>query len=80
MATKETQMTSEQADKAAFVRAINNALISYGDGRYDFLKETPLSYEVNGFEEFVRCGCNNVCVTGDSLKALMSDLSESNIL
>ena len=73
-------MTDEQKSKAAFVDALNSALISCGDGRYDFLRENPLAYEVVGPEEYVRSGGSAACVTGDSLKALMADLAESSVI
>ena len=62
--------------KAVFVGCLNTALISNGDGRYDYLKETPLTYSADGLEEYVTCGGKRACVTGDSLTAIMADISE----
>lgn len=72
-------MTEEQKSKDAFVSMLGAALVSCGDGRYDFLDETPLEYVVDGAEEFVCCGGRRACVTGDSLTALMGDLADSGI-
>lgn len=68
--------TEEQERKAIFVTCMNTALIANGEGRYDYLKETPLTYAVDGFEEYVTCGGKRACVTGDSLTAIMADVSE----
>lgn len=67
--------TEEQAAKARFVDDLNAALISNGEGRYQYLEDTPLSYVVDGFEEYVVCGSKRACVSGDSLTALMADVS-----
>ena len=69
------QMTAEQRQKARFVGDLNLALFENGIERYEYLNETPLTYEVIGSEEFVRCGKVRVCVTGDSLAAIMSDVA-----
>lgn len=65
----------EIARKAFFVCELNDLLISAGGGRYDYLKDDPLTYVVNGSEEYVSCGNKRACVTGDSLTAMMRDIS-----
>ena len=67
--------TVEQQNKAKFVDYLNAAMLSTGAGRYDYLADTPLTYTVSGSEEFVACGGKRACVTGDSLTALMADVS-----
>ena len=67
-------------DKEGFVRALSAALAEFGGGRYDWLREQPLSYYSAGGEEFVRIGDTRVCVTGDSLRALMRDVASSDRL
>ena len=67
-------------DKKRFIEMIQDALIECGDGRYDWLDSKPLVYSDNkyGREEFVELeGTNSrVCVTGDSLVAIMEDIAE----
>ena len=62
-------------DKRLFVQRINEALVECGDGRYDYLRDMPLTY--------VRSECGAECVTngitrvnvgGDSLPALMKEI------
>lgn len=66
-------------NKEKFVNALNDALIAYGDGRYDWLRERPLAYYTGrGGEEFVDVDGAPVCVTGDSLCALMRDVASSD--
>ena len=68
-------------DKEGFVRALNAALVEFGDGRYDWLRERPLAYHTGrGGEEFVAVDGAPVCVTGDSLRALMRDVASSDAL
>lgn len=69
------QMTAEQREKARFVGDLNLALFENGGDRYKNLAEAPLVYEVIGGEEFVRCGIERACVTGDSLVAIMFDIA-----
>ena len=72
---KTNGFTDEQQNKKKFVDFINAALIRTGEGRYDYLAETPLTYEVKGSEEYVLCGNARAYVTGDSLTAIMADIS-----
>lgn len=66
-------------DKKGFVRALSAALAEFGGGRYDWLRERPLAYHAAcGGEEFVDGA--TVCVTGDSLRALMRDVASSDRL
>lgn len=65
----------ELEDKALFVKRVNDALIECDSGRYDYLRETPLEYVRDGAQEFVTCGHRRADVTGDSLPAMMSDIS-----
>lgn len=65
----------EVVRKAFFVCELNDLLISAGGGRYDYLKDVPLTYVVNGSEEYVSCGHKRACVTGDSLTAMLRDIS-----
>ena len=67
-------------DKEGFVRALSAALAEFGDGRYDWLRERPLTYLVRDGEEFVDVDGAPVCVTGDSLRALMRDVASSDRL
>ena len=67
-------------DKEGFVRALSAALAEFGGGRYDWLRERPLAYSSAGGEEFVRIDDARVCVTGDSLRALMRDVASSDRL
>ena len=67
-------------DKEGFVRALSAALVEFGGGRYDWLREQPLSYSSSGGDEYVRVGDARVCVTGDSLRALMRDVASSDRL
>ena len=67
-------------DKEGFVRAMSAALAEFGDGRYDWLRERPLAYYSSGGEEYVRVDDARVCVTGDSLRALMRDVTSSDRL
>ena len=68
-------------DKEGFVRAMSAALVEFGGGRYDWLRERPLTYHaVRGGEEFVDVDGTPVCVTGDSLRALMRDVASSDRL
>lgn len=67
-------------DKERFVRAMSAALAEFGGGRYDWLRERPLAYYSRGGEEFVRIDGVPVCVTGDSLRALMRDVASSDAL
>lgn len=71
---KTTGFDEEQQHKAQFVADMNAALLANGEGRYSHLADTPLTYAVDGFEEFVVCGTKRACVTGDSLTALMTDV------
>lgn len=66
-------------DKEGFVRAVSAALAEFG-GRYDWLRERPLAYVRRGGEEFVEVDGAQVCVTGDSLRALMRDVATSDRL
>ena len=66
----------EKEAKARFVDALNAALIANGGGRYDYLKEAPLTYRAVGANEYVECGAKRANVTGDSLTAMMSDIAE----
>lgn len=72
---KTNGFNDEQQNKAKFVAYLNAALLSTGEGRYDYLADTPLTYIASGSEEFVVCGGKRACVTGDSLTALMADVS-----
>ncbi len=67
-------------DKEGFVRALSAALVEFGGGRYDWLRERPLSYYSSGGEEYVDVDGAPVCVTGDSLRALMRDVASSDRL
>lgn len=67
-------------DKEGFVRAVSAALAEFGGGRYDWLRERPLAYVRRGGEEFVDVDGAPVCVTGDSLRALMRDVASSDRL
>lgn len=67
-------------DKEGFVRAMSAALAEFGGGRYDWLRERPLAYRRRGGEEFVDVDGAPVCVTGDSLRALMRDVASSDRL
>ena len=68
-------------DKEGFVRALSAALAEFGGGRYDWLRERPLAYHTGrGGEEFVDVDGAPVCVTGDSLRALMRDVASSDRL
>ena len=67
-------------DKEGFVRALSAALAEFGGGRYDWLRERPLAYSSADGEEFVRIDGAPVCVTGDSLRALMRDVASSDRL
>ena len=67
--------TREVARKAFFVCELNDLLISAGGGRYDYLKDDPLTYIADGAEEYVSCGHKRACVTGDSLAAMLRDIS-----
>lgn len=68
-------------DKEGFVRALSAALAKFGDGRYDWLRERPFAYYTGrGGEEFVDIDGAPVCVTGDSLRALMRDVASSDRL
>lgn len=67
-------------DKEGFVRALSAALVEFGGGRYDWLRERPLTYVRRGGEEFVDVDGARVCVTGDSLRALMRDVASSDQL
>lgn len=72
--TKTNGFTKEQAAKARFVEDMNDALIRNGEGRYSYLEETPLTYTVDGFNEYVTFGNRRANVTGDSLMAIMYDV------
>lgn len=66
-------------DKAGFVDALNAALIVYGDGRYDHLIETPLTYvpvyrDGRIVSEHVTLGSEVANVTGDSLTGMLGDI------
>lgn len=64
-------------NKAAFVQAINDALITFGGGRYDYLRESPLHYtKVNGHEMVWRGDKEIACVTGDSLRGMLYDIGK----
>lgn len=67
-------------DKEGFARALSAALVEFDGGRYDWLRERPLAYSSRGGEEFVRIDGVRVCVTGDSLRALMRDVASSDAL
>lgn len=68
-------------DKEGFVRALSAALAEFGDGRYDWLRERPFAYYTGrGGEEFVDIDGAPVCVTSDSLRALMRDVASSDRL
>lgn len=68
-------------DKKGFVRALSAALAEFGGGRYDWLRERPLAYYTGrDGEEFVDVDGATVCVTGDSLRALMRDVASSDRL
>lgn len=67
-------------DKEGFVRALSAALVEFGGGRYDWLREQPLAYSSACGEEFVDVDGERVCVTGDSLRALMRDVASSDRL
>lgn len=67
-------------DKEGFVRALSAALVAFGGGRYDWLREQPLAYSSSGGEEYVRIDDARVYVTGDSLRALMRDVASSDRL
>lgn len=56
------------------------ALAEFGGGRYDWLRERPLAYVRRAGEEFVDADGAQVCVTGDSLRALMRDVASSDRL
>lgn len=70
----------EVEDKALFVRRLNEALIEYGAGRYDYLRETPMEYVREGAREYVRCGHRTAGVSMDSLPAMMGDIHGQGIL
>lgn len=66
-------------DKAGFVKALNDMLIVFGNGRYDYLAETPLVYVPtyrNGhlIAENVTCGPHVANVYGDSLIGIIGDI------
>lgn len=69
-------------DKAGFISALNQALITYGGGRYDYLLETPLTYvkvhDTKGrlVSEHVFCGPHDANVTGDSLIGMIGDVHD----
>lgn len=68
-------------DKEGFVRALSAALVEFGGGRYDWLRDRPLAYHTGrDGEEFVDVDGAPVCVTGDSLRALMRDVASSDAL
>ena len=68
-------------DKKGFVSALSAVLAEFGGGRYDLLRERPFSYHAaRGGEEFVDVDGAPVCVTGDSLRALMRDVASSDRL
>ena len=67
-------------NKEGFVRALSAALAEFGGGRYGWLREQPLAYSSAGGEEFVDVDGARVCVTGDSLRALMRDVASSDRL
>lgn len=67
-------------DKEGFVRAVSAALAEFGGGRYDWLRESPLAYVRRGGEEFVDVDGAQVCVTGNSLRALMRYVASSDRL
>lgn len=67
--------TQEVARKAFFVKELNLLLASADPDRYGYLKHQPLTYVVDGCEEFVECGNKRACVTGDSLTAMLRDIS-----
>lgn len=67
-------------DKEGFVRALSAALAEFGGGRYDWLRERPMTYFSRGDDEYVRVDGAPVCVTGDSLRALMRDVASSDRL
>lgn len=71
---KTSGFNEEQKRKAQFVSDMNAALIANGEWRYSHLEKTPLTYAVDGIEEFVVCGAKRACVTGDSLTAIMTDV------
>lgn len=72
------QVEIEIENKALFVQRINEALIECGAHRYDYLAETPMTYEVDEHgEEWVRIeGMEHkrANVSIDSLPALMTDI------
>lgn len=77
----------EIEDKETFVNELNHLLVTCGGGRYDHLREIPLTYVtiVNPLteqvtNEFVVQGGNTVNVTGDSLSAMLSDLNKAGVL
>lgn len=57
-------------NKELFVQRLNEALIECGDGRYDFLADTPMVYEDCICSESVELRGAKAIVTGDSLTAL----------
>lgn len=61
-------------DKALFVRRINEALIECGNGRYDYLRATPMEYVEEGFSEYVTLRDERVSVFMDSLPAMLFDI------
>lgn len=67
-------------DNEGFVSSVSAALAEFGGGRYDWLRERPLTCVRRGGEEFVDVDGAQACVTGDSLRALMRDVASSDRL
>lgn len=63
-------------NKELFVQRLNEALIECGDGRYDFLADTPMVYEDCIYSESVELRGAKAIVTGDSLTALAVEALE----
>lgn len=62
-------------DKHGFVNAVLEALVKFGDGRYDWLMDRQVHYgEVGGIEYIESPAHVRYNVTGDSLTSIMSTI------
>lgn len=79
------ELTAEQQHKKEFVSDLNSLFVIHGDGRYDDMRKQGLRFVVDrSGEEFVVNGPEGtrkrVCVTGDSLKAMLSDMARAGVV
>ena len=77
---KSEERVLEESHKRGFVDLLSKGLVIWGRGRYDHLEKAPLRYVVDQGEEFVESGSKRVCVSGDSLSAIMYDLVMGGII